>query len=235
MPCHPDPPPPCLQRLGRRRLQVLAYRDELAAPVEFDTVSRDDAEVGHFVDDSRLDVSALRDYVAVLEEQVDLFRSHGEPVPVSVDQVRDPYETGDELGCWALVDVDRCADLLDLAGAHHREPVAHGERLLLVMGDVDKGDPDLALDPLKFGLHLLAQFQVESAERLVEEQDLGLVHYRPGERYALALAARELQGFAAPEAGQPHHVEHPLGSLAPFTLGTLRILSPYSTFSITVM
>ena len=54
--------------------------------------------------------------------------------------------------------------------------------------------PTCLLDRLELDLHLLAELQVERAERLVEEQHAGPVHERPGERHALALAAGELAG-----------------------------------------
>ena len=93
-----------------------------------------------------------------------------------------------------LVDVRRRADLLDAPVAEHGHSVAHGERLLLVVGHVDERDADLALDRAQLLLHLLAQLQVERAQRLVEEQHAGTVHERARERDALALAARELPG-----------------------------------------
>ena len=54
---------------------------------------------------------------------------------------------------------------------HDRDPVGHRQRLALVVGDVDEGDPDLLLDPGELDLHLLAELEVERAERLVEQQD----------------------------------------------------------------
>jgi hypothetical protein len=56
--------------------------------------------------------------------------------------------------------------------AEDGQAVAHRERLLLVVRDVDEGQPDLLLDLLELDLHRLAQLQVERAERLVEQQDL---------------------------------------------------------------
>ena len=85
---------------------------------------------------------------------------------------------------------------------HHRDRVGHGHGLLLVVGDVDEGDPDLGLDPLELDLHLAAQLEVERAERLVEEQHLRLVDQRPGQRDALLLAAGEL-GRAALARARP--------------------------------
>ena len=58
VPRHPDPLATGLERFRCGRLEVLAHRDELAAPVELDTVARDDAEVEHLLDDPVLDMSA---------------------------------------------------------------------------------------------------------------------------------------------------------------------------------
>ena len=83
--------------------------------------------------------------------------------------------------------------MFDTSLRHHREAVAHHERLLLVVSDVDEGDPDLALDPDELELHLLAQLEVEGAERLVEQKDGGLVDERTRQRDALLLSARQLR------------------------------------------
>ena len=88
-----------------------------------------------------------------------------------------------------LVDLLRRPALHDDAAVHDRDAVGHRERLLLVVRDVEERDPDLALDRLELHLHLLAQLEVERAERLVEQQHRGPVHERARERHALALAA----------------------------------------------
>ena len=67
------------------------------------------------------------------------------------------------------------------------------------MGDEDEGDAELLLQRFQLLLHLLAQLEVERAERLVEQQHLGLVDQRAGERHALPLAARKL----APDGALP--------------------------------
>ena len=91
-----------------------------------------------------------------------------------------------------VVDLERRPDLLDPAVAHDHDPVGQRERLLLVVGDVHGGDPELALDRPD----LLAQddpdLGVERGQRLVEEEDLRLDGERPGQRDALLLAARQL-------------------------------------------
>ena len=93
-----------------------------------------------------------------------------------------------------LVDLGGAPDLLDPAAVEHRDAVAHRERLLLVVGDEDERDPDLMLDRLQLDLHLLAELQVERAERLVEEQHRGPVDERARECDTLALAAGQLAG-----------------------------------------
>ena len=77
------------------------------------------------------------------------------------------------------------------------DAVAHRQRLVLVVGDEEEGDAQLALQRLQLGLHLLAQLQVERAQRLVEQQHLRLVDQRARQRHALALAARQLRRPAA--------------------------------------
>ena len=108
------------------------------------------------------------------------------------EQVRRADEVRDEPGRRSLVELLRRAELLHPAGVHHRDPVAHRERLLLVVGHVHERDPDLGLDPLELHLELAPELEVERAERLVEEQDVGPVGEGSGERDPLLLAAREL-------------------------------------------
>ena len=67
---------------------------------------------------------------------------------------------------------------------------------------------------LQLLLHLLAQLEVERAERLVEQQHLRLVDERAGERHALALAAGELAGLARAIAGELDQLQRLLGRLA---------------------
>ena len=126
-----------------------------------------------------------------------------------------------------FVDVGRRADLLDPAAIEDREAVAHRERLLLVVGHVDERDPDLLLDRLELDLHLLAELQVEGAERFVEEQDPRPVDERPGEGDALALAAGQLAGLARRRSprGGPSRAPRRRAARAP-AFGTFRTTRP---------
>ena len=89
-----------------------------------------------------------------------------------------------------LVDLGRRPYLLDAALVEDRDAVGHRQRLLLVVRHVDERDPDLALDRLELDLHLLAELEVERAERLVEQEHLRAVDDRAREGDALTLAAQ---------------------------------------------
>ena len=109
------------------------------------------------------------------------------------------------------------------------------ERLLLVVRHVDERDADLALDRLELDLHLLAELEVERAERLVEEQDLRAVHDRARERDALPLTAGQLGRLAVAESREPHHLSASAARSRRSPFLTFLTMSPYSTFSCTVM
>ena len=82
------------------------------------------------------------------------------------------------------------------------------------MRDEQEGDADVALDRLELDLHLLAQLEVERAERLVEQQHLRAVDQRAGESHALALATGQLVGAAGAVVAEAHLLEGLLGAAA---------------------
>ena len=99
------------------------------------------------------------------------------------------------------------------------------------MRDVDEGDPDLVLDPLELELHVLAELEVERAERLVEQQHARVVHERARERDALLLAAGELLRLAASRAREVDELEHLRDAAAASAFGTRLRSSPKATLS----
>ena len=125
-----------------------------------------------------------------------------------------------------LVDLLGRAALPDLAALHHRDAVGHRERLLLVVRDVEERDADLALDALQLHLHLLAQLQVERAERLVEQEHGGPVDERARQRHALLLPARQLARRRLLAAGQLHQLERLAHAGADLVLRDLAPLEP---------
>ena len=118
-----------------------------------------------------------------------------------------PMNWATKLFAGARRDLVGRRELLDRAVVEHRDAVRHGQRLGLVVGDVDDGDAEPLVDVLDLELHLLAQLLVERAERLVHQHELGLEDQRAGKRDALLLAAGELAGPAVAACRQLHHVE----------------------------
>ena len=118
-----------------------------------------------------------------------------------------PRKSATNVGLRLFVDLARRPDLLHAAVGHDRHAVGHRQRLFLVMGDVDEGDPDLLLDRLELDLERAAQLGVEGAERLVEKEDARIEDECAGESDALLLAAGELGRLAAREALQPDECE----------------------------
>ena len=81
------------------------------------------------------------------------------------------------------------------------------------MGNVDEGNAHGLLDALQFILHILAQPQVQSTQRLVQKQYLGAVHQGAGDGHTLLLTAGE--GVDSPvfitlETDDFQHFPHPL-------------------------
>ena len=107
-----------------------------------------------------------------------------------------------------VVDVSRAADLLDNAVVHDNHAVAHSERLFLVVGDVDKGDAGTLLNTLQLDLHILAQLEVEGAERLIEQQHTRLAHQRTCDGDTLLLTAGKTGHIAVLKAAQADQLEH---------------------------
>ena len=75
------------------------------------------------------------------------------------------------------------------------------------MRDIDKGDAQFPVHVLELELHFLAHLEVQRSERLVEEQDLGLIDQRAGDGDSLLLAAGERAHAPLFEAFQIHQVQ----------------------------
>ena len=123
------------------------------------------------------------------------------PLELGLDEVdrRRADEAGDELVDRLVVEHLRRVDLLQVAGVHDGDAVAHRHRLDLVVRDVDRGHAEPALQLMDLGAHLHAQLRVEVRERLVHQEGLRLAHDRAAHRDALALAARERARLALEE------------------------------------
>ena len=96
-----------------------------------------------------------------------------------------------------LVDLAGRRQLLDDAAMHDGDAVGQGQRLDLVVGDVDHGRREGLVQLLQFDAQLGAKLGVEVGERLVEQEDVDLADQRPADGDALALAAGELRPAGA--------------------------------------
>ena len=106
-----------------------------------------------------------------------------------VDRVGQQVGGGGELG-------ERAAD------PQHGDLVAELDRLVDVVGDEEDGLAELLLQPQELVLQLLAHDRVDRAERLVHQHHRRVGGQRAGHADALLLAAGELGGVAAGEAGR---------------------------------
>ncbi len=89
------------------------------------------------------------------------------------------------------------------------------------MRDEDEGDAGGLLDVLELLLHVLAELQVERGERLVEQQELGVVDEGAGDSHALLLAAGERGDAALFKTGERNEMQHLRDPLVDLGLGHL--------------
>ena len=135
----------------------------------------------------------------------------------------------------ALVQVARCAELLDAARVEDRDAVRESQRLFLIVRHEDECDAELTLDLLELDLHLLAQLEVEGAERLVEQQHLGLHDGRPGERDALTLPPESWAGRRSAYCSSRTEARAFIARSRRCARLIPRTRSPYATLSSTLM
>jgi hypothetical protein len=67
---------------------------------------------------------------------------------------------------------------------------------------------------------------IQGRERLIEQQNVGVDHQRPGEADTLAHAARQLLGIGGFEPIQPDQIDRRLSALAPLLLRHIHRLQP---------
>ena len=120
-----------------------------------------------------------------------------------------------------LVDLARRPVLNQPAAVHHRHLIRERQRLQLVVRHEQRRDAEAGGELLQLVPHLLPQFRVQVAERLVEQQRFRLVDERAGEREALLLPAAQLRRGALLQAVQVHERERAQDAVAHFRAGEL--------------
>ena len=91
------------------------------------------------------------------------------------------------------------------------------------MRHVDEGGAQALVQGDELGAHLGAQLGVKVGERLVHEEDLGLLDHGAGKRHALALAAGELGGLSVQVLLQADDVRELLDAPVSLLLGNLGV------------
>ena len=91
---------------------------------------------------------------------------------------RRPDEAGDEHVDRLMVERLRRVDLLEHPVLQHRDPVAHGQGLGLIVGHVDRRDAQLSLQARDFGAHLHPKLGVQVRQRLVHQEGRRFAHHR---------------------------------------------------------
>jgi hypothetical protein len=96
---------------------------------------------------------------------------------------------------------------------HHQDPRPQEHRLVDAVGDEEDRAPRRPPDLEQLVLQPLAGQRVEGAERLVHEDDVGVVRQHARDLAALLHATRQLVGPSVGELRQAHHVEEALAVL----------------------
>ena len=126
---------------------------------------------------------------------------------LAVQEIADADEARNEGVLGLGVDLVGGADLHDAALLHNGDPVGNGQGLLLVVGDVNGGDAQAALELFDDGAHLHPQLGVQVGKRLVHQKHAGLNDEGAGQGYTLLLAAGELVGLPVRQVGDLHQLQ----------------------------
>ncbi|CCX38139.1 uncharacterized protein BN452_02034 [Clostridium sp. CAG:1013] len=156
---------------------------------------------------------------SILSQELHHFPGNGPHRPL--DDIGRAHKPRHVRGAGGIVHLGGSAQLLKPAVFHHGDPVGHVQGFLLVMGDVNKGDTQLLLQPLQFLLHLPPQLQVQGSQGLVQQQQFGPVDERPGDGHTLFLAAGKFSGHPLLKTGQLDQFQHLFHFFFDLALGPL--------------
>ena len=115
------------------------------------------------------------------------------------DERRDEGVTG------VLVQCFRRGDLLNNALFEDTHAITHGHCLSLVVGDIDRGGVELALQLKDLRTRGYAELRIQIGEGLIHEKDFGLAHDSAPHGHTLALATRHCGGLAIDKVLQLQH------------------------------
>ena len=107
-----------------------------------------------------------------------------------------------------VININRCSRLNNLPIIHNENPVTHSQGFLLVVCDKDKGNAQTLLQFPQLILHVRTQLQIQSRQRLIQQNDPWLINDCPRNGYTLALAARQFANRTALKTFQLNHFQH---------------------------
>ena len=97
--------------------------------------------------------------------------------------------------------------LHNLTVAQDGDPVAQTQRLVQIVGDENDGFANFLLQIQQHALHVAADQRIQRRERLVHQQDGGIVGQRASQAHTLLHAPRQLVGIAVLVTLQTHALE----------------------------
>ncbi len=133
--------------------------------------------------------------------------------PASEEDVGGAEEGGDEFIPGMVIDLERGADLFDLAVIQDENSVGKFEGLLLIMGDEERGDLHFAEERANFASKVEAGDGIERAEGFVEEERPGFEGQGARQGHALSLPAGELRRIFCSMFAQADQTEHVIDGL----------------------
>src|SRR5262249_11272472 len=139
-----------------------------------------------------------------------------------------PDKGGNECRRRLLVDVERIADLLDLAAIHYDEHIGQRHGFELVVGHINRRGVEAALQFPDFDPHGDTELGIKVRQGLVKQENLWLPDDRASHCHALALPARELARLAVEHRGQLEDTRGVLHSLVDLGLGLAAIAKAVS-------
>jgi hypothetical protein len=105
------------------------------------------------------------------------------------------------------------SQLLELASDDDGDLVGETESLFAVVSDVDCRDSKVTEDLSQHAAQLIARRAIESGERFVEEEEIGLSSERPCQSNALALATAQCVRCALGKMSDSEAFEEEVGEL----------------------
>ena len=110
----------------------------------------------------------------------------------SLENIGISYKGSHIAGLRMIINFIRCSDLLKLPLIHYHDPVRHIDGLLLVMGNINKGNSKLLLQTLQLQLHGAAKLQIQCSKRFIQQQNPRIICQCSGNCNPLLLTAGKL-------------------------------------------